>query len=119
MDYNKRPVLSLTETILIIGSEGKRKEVVARIDSGATKSSVHKGLVKELGLGPVLGKKLVKSTNGQSLRPLMKVSIEISGKRFTNEFTVADRDHLRYKILIGQNILKEGQFIIDPLKKRP
>jgi hypothetical protein len=29
---------------------------------------------------------------------------------------VADRSHLKYKILIGQNILKKG-FIIDPQKK--
>jgi len=61
MNYNKRPVLGLTEKITVIGKKGKKKELIARIDSGATKSSIHKPLVKELGLGPIMGKKLVKS----------------------------------------------------------
>ncbi len=118
MDYNKRPVLGLTEKVVVIGNNGTKKEIVARIDSGATKSAIHRDIVKELKLGPVYGKKLVKSTNGQSVRPLMKVKVEVLGKTFYVEFTVANRDHLRYKVLIGQNILKPGRFIIDPSRKK-
>ena len=33
-----------------------------------------------------------------------------------SEFTIADRTHMKYKILVGQNILKEG-FLVDPMKK--
>ena len=32
------------------------------------------------------------------------------------ECTVADRSHMKYKMLIGQNVLKKG-FIIDPEEK--
>jgi len=115
MDYAKRPVLGLTEKITIVGRKG-RKKLTARIDSGATNSSIHDKLAKELGLGPSIGKKLVKSTNGQSVRPLVKGKIIIDKKRITTDFTVADRNHLRYKVLIGQNVLKTRGFFIDPLK---
>lgn len=89
---------------------------MARIDTGATKSSVDARLAAELALGPVIKTKLVKSAAGNKLRPVIKASIRISGKSLKSEFTIADRSHMKYRVLIGQNILKKG-FLIDPTKK--
>jgi len=107
-------VIGLAEKVNIQYSGGK-KNVVAKIDTGATKSSIDTNLAAELRLGPVIKSKLVKSAHGSKLRPIIEATIELAGKRIKSEFTLADRAHMKYRILIGQNILKDG-FLIDPTK---
>jgi len=109
--YKKKIIVGLTENIRIIG-RSKEKEVKAKIDTGATKSSIDARLAASLQLGPVIKTKLVKSAHGHSVRPVIKIDIELKGKRMKEEFTLADRKHLKYKVLIGQNILKKG-FLVD------
>jgi len=108
-------IVGLSEIIRLIG-KNKAKKIKARIDTGATKSSVDAKLAASLQLGPVIKTKFIKSAHGNSLRPLIKTEIELAGKKICSEFTIADRAHMRYKVLIGQNILKHG-FLIDPGKK--
>ena len=109
-----KTIIGLTEEIIMKGPTKKRK-MIARIDSGATISSVDARLAAELGLGPVVQTKLVKSAHGNKLRPVVEARINIAGKNLKAKFTIADRDHMKYKALIGQNILKKG-FLIDPNK---
>ncbi len=107
-------VIGLAEKVDVSHHSGK-KNVVAKIDTGATKSSIDTNLAAELRLGPVIKSKLVKSAHGSKLRPIIEATIELAGKRIKSEFTLADRAHMKYRILIGQNILKDG-FLIDPNK---
>ncbi|MFC1705031.1 RimK/LysX family protein [Nanoarchaeota archaeon] len=115
MKYDNKRIVGLTEKVTIYGKK-KRKRIVARIDTGATKSSVDARLAAELALGPVIKTKLVKSASGNKLRPVIKSKIKISDKTMHAEFTIADRGHMKYRCLIGQNVLKHG-FLIDPTKK--
>lgn len=112
----KRRVLGLTEKIKFIGAH-KEKTVTARIDTGATSSSIGKALVKELGLGPVVKQKVIMQAHGKETRDVIKATLKLHGEEFTVSFTVANRMHLKYPVLIGQKILKKGKFLIDPLKK--
>lgn len=107
-------ILGLTETITIKGKAGKEIELTARIDTGATSSSIGKHLAEELELGPVIQTKVVKSASGIKQRPIVKATIIIKGKEIEEEVTIADRSHMTYRVLIGQNILKKGNFLIDP-----
>jgi hypothetical protein len=107
-------VIGLSERIIVHNSKGK-KIVAAKIDTGATKSSIDLSLAKTLHLGPVITSKMVKSAHGYMLRPVVEATIVIAGKTIKEEFTLADRKHLKYAVLIGQNILKHG-FLIDPSK---
>ncbi len=109
-----RLVIGLAEKV-DISYEGGRKKVIAKIDTGATKSSIDTSLAAELRLGPVIKSKLVKSAHGSKLRPIIEATIELVGRKIKSEFTLADRAHMKYRILIGQNILKDG-FLIDPKK---
>ena len=109
-----RIVIGLAEKVKIYHLKGN-KIVIAKIDTGATKSSIDTNLAAELGLGPVIKSKLIKSAHGSKLRPIIEATIELSGKKIKSEFTLADRAHMKYRILIGQNILKDG-FLIDPIK---
>lgn len=107
-------VIGLAEKVTINFNLGK-KIVIAKIDTGATKSSIDTSLAAELRLGPVIKSKLVKSAHGSKLRPIIEANIELAGKNLKSEFTLADRAHMKFRLLIGQNILKEG-FLIDPNK---
>lgn len=114
--YEDRSIVGLTERIILNGKGHKKIDVKARIDSGATKSSIDINLAKTLKLGPVVKSKIVKSAHGKMRRPIVWAEIVLAGKKIKSMFTLADRNHMKYKVLIGQNILKKG-FLIDPMLK--
>jgi len=116
IDYKGKTVIGLTERILLKTPGGKSKDVLARIDTGATKSSIDVKLAAELKAGPILKAKLVKSASGTSVRPMVQCKLEIANKKVTSEFTIADRSHMKFRVLIGQNILCNNNFLIDPSK---
>ncbi|NQU79278.1 ATP-dependent zinc protease [Candidatus Woesearchaeota archaeon] len=117
--YNKKTVVGLVEPITMVGPSGRKKIVLARIDSGATKSSIDVKLAAELSLGPILKAKLVKSASGRSVRPVVAAKIFLADKEFKSDFTIADRADMKYSVLVGQSILKKGGFLIDPSKEVP
>ena len=116
----RRKALGLIETIYIKGefSNGKKRElkIKAKVDTGASKSSISKSLVKKLNLGPVKKTTTVKSALGREERNVIKIPIKLKGKRLKAFFSIADRRHMSYDVLLGQNILKLGKFLVDPLK---
>ncbi|MBI2147569.1 ATP-dependent zinc protease [Candidatus Woesearchaeota archaeon] len=116
IEYKNRTVVGLAETITVLGPKGK-KAVTARMDTGATKSSLDTRLAAELKLGPVLKATVINSASGSSLRPVVKATIIICNKEVTGEFTLADRGRMRYRALIGQDILVSNRFLIDPSKQ--
>jgi hypothetical protein len=109
-----RVTLGLIEQVTIIGQ--KEKQVTARIDTGATASSIDIHLAADLELGPLTRTKIVKSASGTKKRPIVHAKVKINGNIMEEEFTLADRSHMTYPVLIGQNILKKGNFLIDPQK---
>lgn len=106
--------LGLTEDVVVFSAHGKQT-VHARIDTGAVSSSIDAKLAAELKLGPIEKTKKVKSANGMKLRPVIRGSVQLAGRTFDNLFTLADRSHMKYRVLIGQDILRQG-FLIDPNK---
>ena len=110
--FKEKTIIGLVEEVTI-KTKDKAKELAAKIDTGATKSSMDIKLAEELKLGPVIKSKLVKSAHGNKVRPVIKAEVILAGKHITSEFSLADRSHLKYSVLIGQNILKHG-FLIDP-----
>lgn len=114
-EFKKRTVVGLTEKI-IINSNSNKKELIARIDSGATKSSIDLTLASNLKVGPVIDSRLIKSAHGTRLRPVVEIEVTIRSRTLRAKFTLADRNHMKYAVLIGQNILRKG-FLIDPTRK--
>jgi len=107
-------ILGMAEFVTLTGKDRQiKKTLPARIDTGATRSSIDIKLVKELKLGPVVSVLEVKNANGVSLRPTIEVEFKLKDKNMKAEFTVSDRSHMKYKALIGRNVLKKG-FLIDP-----
>ncbi|MBR9692694.1 hypothetical protein GOV07_02050 [Candidatus Woesearchaeota archaeon] len=110
-----RTIIGLVESVTIT-QDDKTKTVKARIDSGATNSSIDSTLAAQLRLGPVVANKMIKSANGARMRPIVEVEVDLHGKKVKERFTLADRSHMKYRVLIGQNILKRG-FLIDPCQE--
>jgi hypothetical protein len=105
-----KTVLGLYEYVKIKG-----KKILARIDSGAVKSSIDVDLAAELKLGPIIGSRIIKNVHGANRRPLIELEANICNKKAKATFSLQSRKHMKFKILIGQNILTQG-FIIDPNK---
>lgn len=109
---NKKIILGLIEKITVLGEQ--EETVIARIDTGATSSSIDYSLAAKLKLGPITKSKTIKSASGTLKRPIIHVTVNLHGQVLDAEFSLADRSHLKYAVLIGQNILKTGNFLIDP-----
>jgi hypothetical protein len=110
-----KTTVGFKETVVIHG-KGKSREVSARVDTGAAKSSIDSALAKSLGLGPVVGYQRIRSAEGRSERGMILARVTIAGRTFKVFFTLADRKHMKYSVLIGRNILKRG-FVIDSAKR--
>lgn len=114
--FKRRIIIGLTEEIQIWSREGKSKDIRARIDTGATRNSIDADLAKELKLGPIVRTKLVKQAQGHTIRPIVMAKFKLAGEIHKEEFTIAERKHMKYSVLIGQNGLNNG-YLIDPHKK--
>jgi hypothetical protein len=114
----EKTLIGLVEHVKLNGNTDESEEIIARIDTGATNSAIDLRLASKLKLGPVIMSKLVKSTHGTKLRPVIEAEIELCGHKIAEQFTLADRSHMKYMVLIGQNILKKGIFLIDPMKEK-
>jgi len=114
VEKNTKIILGMAEFVTLKGKDRRiKKTLPARIDTGATRSSIDAKIVNELKLGPVVSVLEVKNANGVSLRPTIEVEFKLRDKNMKAEFTVSDRSHMKYKALIGRNVLKKG-FLVDP-----
>ena len=110
--YKDRFIVGFVEPVMILGKE-KQQRLLARVDSGATSSSIDKKVAEDLDLGPVIGQKLIKNANGQSRRDVIKVRLQIGDEEYEEDFTLADRSRINFPVLVGCNILEQN-FLIDP-----
>jgi len=108
-----------------------------KIDTGARSSSLHASEVEEFQRGDrtfvrfkvhpiqrnkdfgvkaeaeVLEYRSVKSSSGQkSRRPVILTEIEILGVRWPIELTLADRDAMGFRMLLGREAVR-GRFLVD------
>jgi hypothetical protein len=114
------------------------KELRAKTDTGAKTSSIHCSVIMPLPKNRVAfvlldgeHKKFqpkmhtatisrvskVKSSNGKvQVRYFIKTDISLLGKTYHTEFSLSNRGSMRFPILLGRSLLKEG-FLVDVTKK--
>lgn len=107
----KRITIGLIEEVIL--EDGN--SYLAKIDTGADSSSVDKSVAQSLGDKPVLAHKYIRSALGRDKRPIISIGISIKGLKCVEDFTVSDRKNLKFKILIGKDILRRERFLVDPL----
>ena len=113
-------MLGLVERIQVSGILGS-VWIRAKIDTGSERSTLDSRLAGRLGLGPVIGYVSTKSSssNGPVRRPVVRAKLEVAGEKFTLNVGVTDRSRLRYRAIIGKDILASGKFLINPTKPPP
>ncbi len=110
-------ILKVVEEVKIRGADKKKVQALARIDSGAFRSSIDRGLAKELGL---LNKKNIlwrdrfayRSAAGKQPRPVIGLTYWLAGRRIKTSASVADRSKMKTPLMIGRNDL--GGFLVRP-----
>ncbi len=112
VNLNNRLIIGLEESIIL--EDGIKYR--AKIDTGADSSSIDKCLVEKLGGKKIVSHKFVRSALGRHKRPIINMKIIFQGIEFSENFTIADRSNLKFKVLIGKDILRKEGFLIDPLK---
>ncbi len=115
----KRKRIGVRENVLIFDAEGTPHPYVAKIDTGAYRSSIDRDLAESYGLlkRNLVHKKLIKSALGREERQVIPLKFILGGEQISTEVTIAARGHLKHELLIGRRDL--APFVIDPLIKGP
>lgn len=100
-------IIGPVETVKVLGFGGAKKEVEARVDTGAVRSSIDRNLAQELGLlnkDNILWKDRYeyRSASGKEARPVVGITYFLLGKKKVTSVSVADRSKMQYKFLIGR-----------------
>ncbi|MGI8420633.1 MAG: sugar-transfer associated ATP-grasp domain-containing protein [Candidatus Levyibacteriota bacterium] len=98
---------------VFIKTKDRIKEIQAKLDTGAYRSSIDQELAKELGLQINKEKVFVQSASGRAYRPTTRLSFQLAGKKINNTLiSVVNRSHLKYPMIVGRVDLKG--FLIRP-----
>lgn len=131
-----RPVIGWLENV---GLEDANLVLKARIDTGAGLASLNAQVIKikrskdgkkesvVFSVQDARGKKTIlerpveqwvnikkKGDTGFMKRPVVKLVMCLGGKKVRARVNLADRSGFLYPMLIGRNVLKAGDFMIDP-----
>lgn len=98
-----------------VGVEIGGKEILAKVDTGAYRSSIDEDLAKKLNVFDIVGVKKVRTSEGAAERWVAKGKIKIHGKKYRITFTLADRKKMRYPVLLGRRFIK-SKFLVDVSK---
>lgn len=106
------------------------KDITGKVDTGATTSSMHATNIQQSGdqisfICPYISDRAItmdldgsqdvaSADGGNNKRPMIKLDISVDGVELPGiVFNLNDRSEMDCPILIGQNIIKSGNFIID------
>jgi alpha-L-glutamate ligase-like protein len=107
---------SLEEVKIYSFDRSKKAKVVARVDTGAVRSSIDKKLAENLGLltkENILWKeKGYRSASGRETRPVIGVKYIIAGNKIKSTASVTDRSKMATLFLMGRNDM--AGFLVDP-----
>ncbi|WP_049970200.1 ATP-grasp domain-containing protein [Haladaptatus cibarius] len=109
-DPTETIVIGYTEDVLVGGTSGS-ETVLAKSDTGATRTSIDTKLAAQIGAGPIKSMTRVKSGSRKSSksRPVVDVVVGVGGNRHTVTASIEDRSHMDYPVLLGRDILKHYQ----------
>jgi hypothetical protein len=116
----ERRTIGVVEAVLVRGRRGSLP-VRAKVDTGAARTSLDTRLARRLGLGPVVGHVRIRSAAADvpEKRDVVRASIVIAGRTFRVHLTITDRRDMRYRMIVGMDVLRRGRFLVDPRKRAP
>ncbi|MFB6106805.1 MAG: RimK family alpha-L-glutamate ligase [Halobacteriaceae archaeon] len=102
--------IGYTEEVMVSGTAGT-EQVVAKSDTGASRTSIDTSLAARIGAGPIKSMTTVRSGSVKSgkSRPVIDIVVGVGGDRHTVSASLEDRSHMNYPLLLGRDILKHYQ----------
>jgi len=99
--------IGFTEQVVVSGTTGTRT-VVAKSDSGASRTSIDLRLAADIGAGPIHTVSRVRSGSSREARsrPVVDLVVGIGGAQYTVAANIEDRTHMRHPLLLGRDVLK-------------
>ncbi len=113
-EISGRKVIGINEPIEILDFEENRRPVMAKVDTGAYRTTICSNLAKELDIDKTINHKKVRGALGAKERPIINLSFYMDKRLVTTEAFVADRSEMKYDIIVGRRDLK--RFLVDPAK---
>ena len=113
---DEQPTIGYIEEVVATGTSGST-QVLAKSDTGATRTSIDTSLAAEIGAGPIKSMTRVKSgsVKGGKARPVVDLVIGVGGNQHTVTASVEDRGHMEYPLLLGRDILEH--YSVDVRKR--
>ena len=60
----------------------------------------------------------IRSSNGEvQERYVIRAVVQLYGKPFEVEFSLSDRSDMKYPVLLGRSLLRQGRFVVDVAKR--
>jgi hypothetical protein len=111
----QRATIGVVEEVTVVGPKG-RVAILARIDTGAARTTLDTDLVARVGLGPVMDRVRIRASAADEPeeREVVPAKIIIAGREFDVPVAVTDRKDMRYHMIVGIDILRDSGFLIDP-----
>ena len=113
-ELSGKRIIGIKEPIEILDSKGEKHKTTTKIDTGAYRTSICQSLAKKLGLIKTVKYKKVRSALGKEERQIIDLSFILDKRRVSTEAFVANREEMKFDIIIGRKDLKK--FLVDPAK---
>lgn len=104
------------EEVEVVGHNGSRQVVRAKIDTGADGSSIDRVLAEELGLleaDNILYYDYFRNALGRKKREIVGVTFVMAGRKMRTQISIADRSRLRAKMIVGRRDLKQFAVVVE------
>ncbi|MFH1244069.1 MAG: sugar-transfer associated ATP-grasp domain-containing protein, partial [bacterium] len=111
-----RKTIGGIEEVEVVGLNGKRKNVRAKVDTGADGSSIDRVLAEELGLlesENILYHDYFRNALGRKKREIVGVTFIMAGRKIKTQISIADRSRLRTKMIVGRRDLKQFAVVVE------
>lgn len=117
-DTTGRLVVGIEEAVTLYDNEGQPHMIKAKIDTGAYRTALDKGLAENLHIHtPVIDYKEVRAALGEETRPVINLSFDLRGRHVRTQAFLADRTRLNYDMIVGRRDLRA--FLVDPSRRLP
>ena len=113
----RRTTIPVVEEVTVVGPKGTVR-VLARVDTGAARTTLDTDLAARAGLGPVLDRVRIRASAASTPeeRDVVHAKVIIEGREFEVPVAVTDRKDMRYHMIVGMDILRDAGFLVDPSK---
>ena len=113
-EISGRKMIGINELVEVLDAERNKYPTMAKIDTGAYRTTICHTLAKQLEIDRIIGHKKVRAALGMEERPIINLSFVLDKRLVSTEAFMADRSEMKYDLIVGRKDLK--RFLVDPAK---